>query len=46
MAASCRRWRVSKRFAFASRFDTVVDVLRVGERVTLHTCTWTRRRAA
>ena len=27
----------SKRFAFASRFDTVVDVLRVGEHVTLHT---------
>jgi uncharacterized protein YPO0396 len=27
----------SKRFAFASRFDTVIDVLRVGDRVTLHT---------
>jgi len=27
----------SKRFAFASRFDTVIDVLRVGEHVTLHT---------
>jgi uncharacterized protein YPO0396 len=27
----------SKKLAFMSRFDTVVDVLRVGERVTLHT---------